>query len=291
MKNPRRSFHCFLGALAVSALWLGCATAPRFPAGEAILKGEPPGFPPAPDSLRAELELTVFAGGRKSSVSAAFLAKPWRAYKLDLFGLPGMVAGSFLWTPERWTLAVFDREEYVEGAGEHVEIGNLGLKEMSVHDVFSFLWGDFFPGDGPSRDRNGGDTAGGSPAATVPEAMRNLGNGSFGYSAGGLRWRVSLDGKTGLVREALREDSAFRIGFSDYRAGGSPEKGRPVPRKVRLYRYREPLLEIKVESAEDNPHWRRDPFSIKVPKGFRKLERVGEGDASGAAPAARSAPK
>ena len=140
--------------LGIAALLLaGCASSPKFRPGEAILKGETPVFPPAPDSLRCELELTAFAGGRKSSVSAAFSAKPVLAYKLDLFGLPGMVAGSFLWTrgspgePEKWTLVLFDREEYGEGEGEHVEIGNLGLREISVHDVFSFLWGDFFPGD------------------------------------------------------------------------------------------------------------------------------------------------
>ena len=222
-------------------------------------------FPPPPDSLRTELELTAFADGRKSSVSAAFSAKPRLAYKLDLFGLPGMVAGSFLWTPEKWNLVLFDREEYVEGAGEHVEIGNLGLKETSVHDVFSFLWGDFFPGDG---------------ASGTPEGLTRAGEGLFSYPAQDMRWRVILDPKTGLVREAAREDSAFRIGFTDYQraSGGALEKkGRPVPRKVRLYRYREQVLEIRVKSLEDNPRWRRDPFFVKVPKGFRKVER-GEDD-------------
>ena len=39
------------------------------------------------------------------------------------FGLPGMVAGGFLWKQGRWDLVIFDRGEYVEGEGEHVEIG------------------------------------------------------------------------------------------------------------------------------------------------------------------------
>ena len=45
---------------------------------------------------------------------------------------------------------------------------------------------------------------------------------------------------------------------------------RPVPRRVKLYRYREPILEIRVKSLEDNPRWRRNPFFIKIPKGFRR---------------------
>ncbi|MDB5104018.1 MAG: hypothetical protein JWP91_1707 [Fibrobacteres bacterium] len=252
--------------LLIALLLAGCAASHRFPAGQAILKGETPVFPPAPDSLRTELELTAFADGRKSSVSAAFSARPRLAYKLDLFGLPGMVAGSFLWTPDKWTLVLFDRDQFTEGAGEHVEIGNLGLKEVSVHDVFSFLWGDFFPGDIPA--------AGGAGASGTPEGLTSAGEGVFTYSAQGVAWRVSLDAKTGFVREASREDSAFRLAFSDYQgvSGGALEKkGRPVPRRVRLYRYREQVLEIRVKSLEDDPHWRRDPFFVKVPKGFRRV--------------------
>lgn len=277
MKLRNRSYSALFGApaLALSALLSGCATAPKFPAGEAILKGEAPRFPPAPDSLRCDLELTAFNDGRKSSISAAFLAKPWTRYKLDLFGLPGMVGGSFLWTPATWTLVLFDRETYAEGAGEHVAIGNLGLREVSVHDVFSFLWGDFFPGDHAQGDSSGAERAG-AAGPGWPKGLQNLGNGAFGYTVLGVRWRAYLDGKTGLVREALREDSAFRIEYAEYKAAsGGSGKGRPVPGKVRLYRYRDPVLEIKVKSVEDDPHWRRDPFTVKVPKGFAKLERLG----------------
>lgn len=280
---------------AAALLLAGCAAAPRFHAGQALIRGETPVFPPAPDSLRCELELTAFGGGRKSSVSAAFSAKPASAYKLDLFGLPGMVAGSFLWTPSRWNLVLFDREEYGEGEGEHVEIGNLGLQEVSVHDVFSFLWGDFFPGAARSGDTAGGasdasgDSAisqiGGRLSTGVPEGTAGIGDGVFRYPGRDAHWRIAIDPKTGLVREAAREDSAFRIEYGDYKRG--PEGGsrsasmsdggekpvphRPVPRRVKLYRYREPILEIRVKSLEDHPRWRRDPFFIKVPKGFRRV--------------------
>ena len=272
--------------LGWALLLAGCAAAPRFPAGQALIKGETPVFPRAPDSLRCELELTAFDGGRKSSVSAAFSAKPGLSYKLDLFGLPGMVAGSFLWAPAKWTLVLFDREEYGEGAGEHVEIGNLGLKEVSVHDIFSFLWGDFFPG----AIRSGTWTALPDTAVAsrrlptgAPGEMTRDGENAFRYPGRDARWRIILDPKTGLVRAAGREDSAFRIEYGEYQRGpagassaasGSPassEGGRPIPRRVKLYRYREPILEIRVKGLEDNPHWRRNPFYIKVPKGFRRV--------------------
>ncbi|MEO7955853.1 MAG: hypothetical protein ABIW76_04110 [Fibrobacteria bacterium] len=222
-------------------------------------------FPPPPDSLRCELELTAFADGRKSSVSAAFSAKPDMAYKLDLFGLPGMVAGSFLWTKAKWTLVLFDREEFSEGEGEHVEIGNLGLRKISVHDVFSFLWGDFFPGDAQPGNV--------TPAGMILDAADATSSSAkaFAYPGRERRWRVALEAKTGLVREAVREDSAIRIRYEDYGNGnGKSLNGRPIPRRVKLYRYREQVLEIKVKTLEDNPHWRRDPFFIKVPKAFRK---------------------
>ena len=261
------AFFRFRPSLLLTALLVcGCASAPKFRPGEALAKGETPVFPPAPDSLRCELELTAFGGGRKSSVSAAFSAKPRLAYKLDLFGLPGMVAGSFLWSEDKWTLVVFDRDEYSEGQGEHVQIGNLGLKEVSVHDVFSFLWGDFFPGALPRAE---------GPVGGVPDGLARVegaGPGVFTYPGKHVAWRVTLDPATGLVREAARGDSALRIEYGDYRAGsGAADHARPVPRKVKLFRFREQALEIRVKSVEDAPKWRRDPFFIKVPKGFRRV--------------------
>ena len=250
--------------LLAAALLAGCASAPRYPAGRALVDGVTPKFPTPPQSLRAELELTAFGGGRKSSVNAVFSCAPLSAYKLDLFGLPGMVAGGFLWKQDKWDLVIFDREEYVEGEGEHVEIGNLGLREISVHDMFSWMWGDYFPGD--------------SARETGPPPGWGRGaDGRIGYRAREAFWQVELDPKTGLPCAAERADSAFRIEFSAWRAGaGAAAKERPVPRKVRLYRYREPVLEIKVKSVEDDPNWRREPFSIKIPKGFRRVERIRE---------------
>jgi hypothetical protein len=295
-----RNRHSRLPAILAALLLTGCAPAPRFHAGQALIQGETPVFPPAPDSLRCELELTAFVGGRKSSVTAAFSAKPGLSYKLDLFGLPGMVAGSFLWTPSQWTLVLFDREEYGQGAGEHVAIGSLGLQEVSVHDAFSFLWGDFFPGairSGASAEGAASGVAGDSaqssspslspsPAPGVrsstgmPDGMTGIGGGVFVYPGRDARWRIALDPKTGLVREAAREDSVFRIEYGDYKrgpTGGSQAASasgggeRPVPRRVKLYRYREQILEIRVKGLEDNPHWRRDPFFVKIPKSFRRV--------------------
>jgi hypothetical protein len=274
--NPRGGLlYPLIIGIGIQAILSGCASAPRYPAGEAILKGETPRFPPAPDSLRAQLELSSLAKGRKGSVNAAFLARPWKRYKLDLYGLPGMVAAGFLWNPDEWTLVLFEREGYLQGAGERVDIAELGLRDVSVHDLFSFLWGDFFPGTWvDSAAAAGGDTSGPGRAATVPGGLRSLGKGSFSYPAPGAEWRMDLDEKTGLPREAWRADSAFRIAYSDYRAAGAEGAQRPVPGKVRIYRGREAILEIRVQNIEDNPHWKRNPFFLKVPKGFTRLEQV-----------------
>ena len=245
--------------LGVAALLLaGCAAPPRYAAGEALLKGETFKLPERPDSVRAELGLTAFAAGRKSSVSAALSSQPRTKYKLDVFGLPGVVAASFLWQPEGWTLVMFDRESFAEDTGEHVEFGNLGIHEVSVHNVFSFLWGDFFPGiSGNNRDFSSGD-------------FLRKEDGSFQYAVMGQRWTTRLDAATGLVQGVVREDSAFRIEYAEYKL----IQGRPMPRKVTLYSRIGLLLEIRVKSVEDNPHWRRNPFTVKVPKGFQRLERM-----------------
>jgi hypothetical protein len=225
-------------------------------------------LPKPPDSLRVSLELTAIAGSRKSSVSAALSARPGTAYKLDLFGIPGVAAGGFLWTrgpdagPAKWDLVVFDREEYVEGGGEHVEIGNLGLHEVSVHDLFSWLWGDYFPGD----SLRGG---------TLPEGWAKTGDGTFAYQGGGFAWKAEIDPGTGLPRAAMRADSAFRIEFGAWHAGAGPKAPqRAVPGRARLYRYGEPVLEIKVSSVEDDPAWKRDPFVLRIPQGFKRVDRL-----------------
>jgi hypothetical protein len=237
-------------------LVIGCAVKPNFPQGQALLRGETPRLPQRPDSVRSELELTVYGGGRKSSVSATFACIPRAKYKLDLYGLPGMVAASFFWQPEQWTLVIFDREKYAVDTGEHVEFGILGIREVSIHDAFSFLWGGFFPGF----------TQGGG--AVLPGEFKSQDETALQYTSKGQRWTATLESATGLVRGVVREDSAFRLEYGDYKV----MMNRPVPRKVRIFSRSDLLMEIQVKSVEDNPLWRRNPFFIKVPKGFQKLE-------------------
>lgn len=244
--------------LALALLLAGCAGAPHWPAGRSLIDGVTPKLPKPPDSLRASLEFTALSRGRKSSVTAAFSARPGRAYKLDLFGFPGVTAGGFLWLPEKWDLVVYDPGEYVEGAGARVDIGLAGIGPIPVHDLFSWLWGDFFPGD---------SALGGLPAGWRPAP------GGFAYPGLEGDWRVEFDPKTGLPRAATRADSAFRIEFLAWRAGAaSPD--RPVPRHVRFFRDGEPVLEIKVSTVEDDPAWKRDPFVLRIPGGFRRVDRL-----------------
>jgi hypothetical protein len=198
------------------------------------------------------------AGGRKSSVAAALSARPGQAYKLDLFGFPGVTAGGFLWLPGKWDLVIYDREEYVEGAGPRVDLGQKGIGPVPVHDLFSWLWGDFFPGD--------------TALAGLPQGLAPAPGGGFAYPGPDGEWRVDFDPKTGLPRAAWRADSAFRVEFGAWRAGAGKPSPRPVPRRVRFYRGGDPVLEIKVSSLEDDPAWKRDPFVLRIPPGFRRIE-------------------
>ena len=259
-------------AAAVALLFLmGCAVHPHYSVGEALLKGETPTLTQPPDSLRAELELTAYAdgqasefkglkgqreqAGQKSTVSAALSAKPRVAYKLDIYGFPGTVAASFLWQNNAWTLVIYDRENFVKGEGEHVEFGNLGIHEVSIHNIFAFLWGDFFPGIASQNN------------LTLPITFKRVNANQLEYRTQGQSWKATLEASTGLVREVVREDSAFRIHYVDYKI----LSGRTVPNRVQIFSRSGLLLEIKVKSLQDRPHWSRDPFFIKVPKSFRAL--------------------
>ena len=298
----KRKKACF--ALFASLILLGCAPKPRFPAGEALLRGERPLAPPLPDSLRAELEMTGFQGGRKSTVSAALSALPWSRYKLDLYGLPGMVGASFLWTDTGWTLVLYERDGYLQGYGDTVDLPGLGVGAVPVHDLFACLWGDFFPGDGGARggvsggrisatgspgdsvdrestgagaNRDSMGAASDSSSATahpvVPAVFEKAEGGRIRYVAGGVPWVVTLDPRTGLVREAAREDSVFRIAYEDYKL----RNGRPVPKRIRVFSRRRPILEIGVGAVEDHPKWKRNPFQIRIPKSFNRLRVPGKG--------------
>jgi hypothetical protein len=158
-------------------------------------------------------------------------------------------------------LVIYDKEEYVEGEGSRVEIGATGLGQIPVHDVFAWIWGDFFPGD--------------TALAGLPAGFGRAADGGFGYPGTDGEWRVRLDTATGLPRSVTRADSALRIEYGSWHAGAGPASPeRPVPREVRLFRFGAPMLEIKVSSVEDQPHWKRDPFVLRIPKGFRRVERI-----------------
>ena len=290
MSNLRVTWKPWIRRLAVLAfltsltLLDGCAAKPRYAYGRALLRGEAATPAPAPDSLRAELELTAFAGKRKNTVSAALSALPYRRYKLDVFGLPGTLGASFLWSEARWTLVLYPEESYRTGEGHQVALENLAAfpGSVSVHDLFSFLWGDFFPGRGdslagvllggrspaaPSVSTQPGVTEAGAPKVGAPEAGGHKGGATLvGYRAADISWKLDLDEATGLVRTAMRGDSLLRIEYRDYRAW----KDRPLPGGVRVYSRNRLLLDIRVKRVEDDPKWRRDPFFIRIPKGYRE---------------------
>jgi hypothetical protein len=314
--RKRWKWQGFASLSILSLLISACApTQVRFPAGKTLLEGGTPAPLPAPDSLRAELELTGYERRGKTTVSAAFSSLPLRKYKLDLMGFPGMVAASFLWTDTGWVLALYEREGYLRGDGDTVELPGLGVAAAPVHDLFSWLWGDFFPGTAPTEgpvpaaDPDAGEaTAPGEPgaaqgdtavttAAAAPDDPRDSGDSgaapieallaastvpppgwepagphSIRYRAGGHGWIVTLDRRTGVVSEAVRADSAFRIRYEDYRV----RNDRPMPRRVRVFSEGRPMLDIAVDQVDDHPRWKRDPFRVRIPKGFKRLRPAPE---------------
>lgn len=287
--------------MALTAL-LGCGPKVYFKGGEALLEGEAPPEMKVPDSLRASLELTGYQGRRKTTVATTFSSLPGRKYRMDVYGFPGMVEATFHWADTGWTLIVYGREGYLRGYGDTVDLPGLGVGKVPVHDLFAFLWGDFFPGDGGAAGTGGiagsageaGAAAGdathtgvggevgtpkdsatgegtarsgsGGPVAVFPPRWESS-KGVVRYSGESGRWVVQVEPATGLVREAVREDSAFRIRYEDYVL----QNGRPLPRRVKVFSGSKPLLDIAVKEVEDNPAWKRDPFLLKIPKGFMRL--------------------
>lgn len=245
----------FLAALALA----GCAAPARWPAGRDLLAGVTPVLRLPPASLGASLEITALAGRERRSVTAALAAEPGRAYKLELSGFPGVTAGAFLWRPERWDLVLYERGEYVEGRGGRIDVGLLETGDATVHDLFSWLWGDFFPGD--------------TALSGLPADLARAPSGGFAYGGTSGAWRIGLDGESGLPRYAQRADSAIRLEYAAWRTG-SGKGDRPLPARVRILRRGRAVLEIRVSALKDNPAWKRDPFVLRIPPGFTRVERL-----------------
>lgn len=264
--------------VGVSALLFlaGCAPKVHFPAGEALLRGEQPAVAAvAPESLRADIDLIGYQGRNRTSVSAALSAIPGRKYKLDVYGLPGMVEAGFLWTDTGWTLVIYGREGYLQGYGDTVDLPALGVSAAPVHDIFASLWGDYFPGDSTPEDSapaGAGDSAAtaGGKVRLLPARWEKAGDGLIRYPGRDLPWVARLDARTGVVLEAVRADSGFRVVYEGY----TLRRGRLAPKRVKIFARDRPLLEIGVESVEDNPDWLRDPFRLRIPKGFERLRAV-----------------
>ncbi len=203
-----------------------------------------------PDSLRAELDLTAQDGRRQRTVSAVLASIPGERYKLDLFGLPGMLGGSFLWMQEEWNLVLFEEGVFFAGQGDRVSLPNLKLDSLPVHALSSFLWGgmmvqeiDASPAPAETTD---------TPASRPSE-----------------KWVLQRDSRTGLPSRAVEEISGIRLDLSQY----TGVNGRPVPRQVRISdREGKHLLDIRVKRVDDNPTWKRDPFFLRIPPGFREID-------------------
>ncbi len=245
-------------ALVALMLW-HCSPPPTvFPEGRRLLEGERPAPPPRPDSLSAELSLTFHEGGGRNTVSATLSALPYDKYKLDFFGLFGVLLAGFYFEDSSWTLAIYEDGVFMRREGNHIALPQLGVEPLSVHLFFSYLWGHFLPigewEDGVDYSPPTPTSISGAPIVRV--------------EYGGEEWRVEWNARTGTVAAYVQETRNFRMEFENYRT----LRGRPIPRRASLWREGKKVLDIEVKDVRYNPKWKRTPFFLKIPDSFREVE-------------------
>ena len=101
----------------------------------------------------------------------------------------------------------------------------------------------------------------------LPARWERAGDGLIRYEGAGGPWLARLDAKSGVVLEAMRADSALRVVYEGY----GMRNGRILPRRVKIFSRGKPLLDLGLGGVEDNPAWKRDPFRVRIPKGFIRL--------------------
>lgn len=244
----KRSAVLFAG---VGLMLLSCAPT-RYPPGLALRRAGAPPIVAAPKTLRADLVLIPRLKGAPS-LSTRLNAEPNRRYRFDVTGFSSQILASCLWADKRWTLLLHERREAWEGAGDSIDLGNIGLRIPDIHAALGFLWGEPLPG---FQERE--DTALNWSADTLRWTTR------------GVRWQARFDSTTGICREA--RSPALLIRYGNYRRF----ENRVAPAEVELFVNGESVLLLKVKQIEDSPVWKRDPFVLTVPPGYFRRQATPE---------------
>lgn len=201
---------------------------------------------PVPDSIDAELSLLAYQGRSKTLVSARLFARPGQCGKLDLYGFPGMLGGSFQWKQAAWELAIYDPPRYLQGEGKRVPLPLPGEMKAPYDVLFAPLWGALFPW----------------PPGTPLTAESGSGRHLAGRGEGGL-WSAHLSAASGLPDTVWDRSQGWRITYERWKKQGE----RPYPGVIKCFQRDQLWLEIEVRTLRDNPEWGRSPFVLRKPAG------------------------
>ena len=248
-----RAWTQFIG---VCALLLTACAPLKDPWGLAVsrgLTGDALQQPPAPpDSLQADLGITPREPGLVP-FTARLYAKPRRAYRMDAFGFPSLLAASYLWKEGRWMWVRHDSRQVWEGSGNQLELEGSPLQLPDVHAVLGFLWGRPLPGF-IERD---------SLLAPGPA-------GEIRWSYHGEVWQARIDKASGLCREV--HSASLSMKYAKYgRYGG--RKGerhgkRVLPGEVEILVNGASVMVLSVRELKDDPFWKKNPFALLPPAGY-----------------------
>jgi hypothetical protein len=236
--------------LLVAALLLTACAPLKDPWGLAVRRGitidgevQPPNLP---DSLQADLAITPREPGLVP-FSVRLYARPNRAYRIDAFGFPSVIAASYLWLDGRWMWIRHDNKQVWEGVGNEFQVEDSPLRLPDVHAVLGFLWGRSLPGF-IEKD---------SLLAPGPA-------GEVRWMYHGALWEARMDPATGLCREV--RSASLRMTYRSHER----RSGRVVPLETEVFIDGASVMVMRIRELKDAPVWRRNPFMLAAPAGYAR---------------------
>jgi hypothetical protein len=246
-----------------------CAHTIKDPWGLALIQGVSRGQTPArlqgPDSLQADLGITPRTpGAMPFSVrfyadlgdSGRFHVDSARRYRIDVFGFPSLIAASWLWKENAWILVRHDQRSIRRGTGAVLQ-PDMPLNLPDVHAVLGFLWGAPLPGFPGTDSLTLSQTGGLVRPLSQP-------GGLVRWTYRGEAWEARFDTTTGLCREV--SSSSINIRYRQHRLRG----GFVVPDEAEIFLEGKSLLTLRVREWAGSPRWKKSPFELIVPAGYRE---------------------
>jgi hypothetical protein len=239
-----RFFPNFLISIVILSV-ISCAPTLRDPFGLALHQGQVL-TSTLPESLTVDLGVSLDRKGMPP-FSARLYARPNHQYRLDAFGFSSQTEASYFWSEGHWTLLMNERREVWEGLGDTLDLEEMGLRLPSVNIIFGFLWGEPLPG---FRSRDSGDQV--------------WSDDTLHWKFHGTPWEARFDTIRGICLEA--RSPSLTLQYRRYRHYGN----RILPEEVEVFTVGEPALSLRINRVEDLPGWKKDPFSFRIPTGYKR---------------------